>query len=230
MEQKTDHSILLSWSSGKDSAIALREIRKKGYKVSSLITVLCDDDRVSVHGVQRELLRRQSRALDLPLIEVQVPEGGQYETIVSQALLEQKDQGIHHIAYGDLFLEDIKAWRDRFHAKLGFECIYPVWQCNTKTFAQDVINSGYKAIVTCVNLKQLDLSFAGRDFDTNFLEDLPEDVDPCGENGEFHTFVYDGPEFHFPIPFTRSKPQLREFNDPGHHFSFGFCDLTLQTD
>jgi len=230
MTKEADNGILLSWSSGKDSALALREVRKQGYKVSSLITVLRDDDRVSVHGVHRELLRLQSLALNLPLIEVQVTEDNPYENAVSDTLLEQKDQGIVRIAYGDLFLEDIKAWRDRFHAKLGFKCLYPVWKSDTKTFAQDVIDSGYKAVVTCVDVKRLDLSFTGRDFDAKFLKDLPEGIDPCGENGEFHTFVYDGPEFHSPIPFTRSEPQLREFNDPGHHFNFGFCDLSIQTD
>lgn len=230
MELKANKTTLLSWSSGKDSAIALREVRKLGYDVTSLVTVLRDDDRVSVHGVRRELLRMQSQALELPLIEIQVAESDQYGDVVSQALLEQKKAGISRIAYGDLFLEDIKVWRDRFHAKLGFECLYPVWKHDTKAFAQDVIDSGYKAVITCVDTKRLDLSFAGRDYDASFLNDLPENIDPCGENGEFHTFVYDGPEFHFPIPFTRSEPQLREFNDPGHHFSFGFCDLNLQTD
>lgn len=217
--------ILHSWSRGKDSALALAKAREAGYSIECLVTVVRDDDRVSVHGVRRELLREQARSLGLPLREVVVDGENGYEAAVSKALSEFAKEGVSKISYGDLFLEDIREWRDRFHSGFGMECLYPVWNTDTAEFARTFIESGRKAVLTCVDTKRLDASFAGREFDWQLIEDLPDGVDPCGENGEFHTFVYDGPEFREPVRFERGVPELREFDDPGHQFSFGFCDL-----
>ncbi|WP_162028418.1 MULTISPECIES: diphthine--ammonia ligase [unclassified Lentimonas] len=222
----TNERILFSWSSGKDSAMALTAALKQGYQIDSLITVVRHDQSVSVHGVSQDLLRAQASALGLPLIEVEVNEAQSYEVAVSTALREQAARGIRKIAYGDLYLEDIKQWRERFHKPLGLQCIYPIWQTDTTELAQRFIHSGYKAAVVCVDTKRLGIEFAGRDYDQAFLNDLPKGIDPCGENGEFHTFVYDAPEFSAPIALNRPAPILREFDDPGHRFTFGFCEIS----
>jgi uncharacterized protein (TIGR00290 family) len=222
----TNERILFSWSSGKDSAMALTAALKQGYSIDSLITVVRHDQSVSVHGVSQDLLRAQAHALGLPLIEVEVNEAQSYEVAVSAALREQAERGIRKIAYGDLYLKDIKQWRERFHEPLGLKCIYPIWQTDTTELAQRFIHSGYKAIVVCVDTKRLGIEFTGRDYDQAFLDDLPAGIDPCGENGEFHTFVYDAPEFSAAIALNRATPILREFDDPGHRFTFGFCEIS----
>ncbi len=217
--------IIHSWSSGKDSAVALANARAEGYEIEALVTVVRDDDRVSVHGVRRELLREQAKCLRLPLMEIKVDTLHPYEQAVAASLREFRELGISKISYGDLFLESIREWRETFHGPLGFSCLYPVWNTPTDQFAREFIASGRKAVLTCVDTKRLDASFAGRDYDQTLIDDLPEGVDPCGENGEFHTFVYDGPEFFEPVRFSRSDVEIREFDDPGHKFTFGFCDL-----
>ena len=161
------------------------------------------------------------------MIEIEVNETRNYQTAVTEALQEQVDQGITKIIYGDLFLEDIKQWRAKFHAPLGMECIYPLWKIDTAELAQRFIQNGYEAIVVCVDTKRLGIEFAGRRYDQSFLDDLPEGIDPCGENGEFHTFVFNAPEFKQPIAFNQSPAFLREFDDPGHRFTFGFCELDV---
>jgi diphthamide synthase (EF-2-diphthine--ammonia ligase) len=133
--------------------------------------------------------------------------------------------GVAKIAYGDLFLEDILAYRKRLHERIGMAPIFPVWKRNTTAFAHDFIEAGYKAIISCVDAKKLDASFAGRLYDADFLKSLPPEVDPCGENGEFHSFVFDGPLFNEAIRFTPSVPALQRYEDSGHDFQLGFCDL-----
>ena len=208
--------------------MALTAAIRQGYVIDSLITVVRHDQSVSVHGVSQDLLRAQAAALGLPLIEVEVNAGHPYEQAVGDALKAQAARGIRKIAYGDLYLEDIKRWRARFHQPLGLKCIYPIWQTDTSKLAQRFITSGYKAVVVCVDTKRLGIEFAGREYDQSFLDDLPEGIDPCGENGEFHTFVYDAPEFSAPIALRRATAILREFDDPGHRFTFGFCEITQE--
>jgi uncharacterized protein (TIGR00290 family) len=222
-----EQRVLFSWSSGKDSALALTAAQEMGYVIDSLVTVIRHDQSVSVHGVPQALLRAQAEALGLPLIEIEVNETRNYQTAVTEALQTQVDRGIHKIVYGDLFLEDIKQWRAKFHAPLRMECIYPLWKIDTTELSQRFIHNGYEAVVVCVNTKRLGIEFAGRRYDQSFLDDLPEDIDPCGENGEFHTFVFNTPEFKQPIPFQQSSAFLREFDDPGHRFTFGFCELSV---
>ncbi|MCP4411774.1 MAG: adenine nucleotide alpha hydrolase [Gammaproteobacteria bacterium] len=216
---------LISWSSGKDSAYMLYKLQQEGYGIEALLTMTRDDKRVSVHGVRRELLQQQAMALNLPLEELLVNETNSYETVLMTSLLKHKDAGISTIAYGDLFLADIKVWREQRHQELGVGCLFPIWEMNTVKLAREIVDLGFKSILTCVNTKHLDASFAGRSFDHDLLDKLPEGVDPCGENGEFHTFVYDGPNFNQAVEFTPSKPTIREFNDPMHKFTFSFCDL-----
>ncbi|MDE0158652.1 MAG: diphthine--ammonia ligase [Candidatus Dadabacteria bacterium] len=199
--------IALCFSGGKDSAMALQEIRRRGeYHVAELVTTVTDAyDRVSMHGVRRTLLRRQAESLGLPLVEVVVPPGSSnavYEREMGKAFSNIRNKGIRRIAFGDIFLEDLRDYRERQLAASGLTCLFPLWKKPTRSLARTFIDEGFRAVTVCVYSKMLDESFAGRRFDTTFLDDLPSGVDPCGENGEFHTFVFDGPIFSQPIEFA----------------------------
>jgi uncharacterized protein (TIGR00290 family) len=214
--------VLMSWSGGKDSCLALFEIQKTGdYRVAALLTTVTRDyDRISMHGVRRVLLEKQAASLGTPLHQVLITKGAsnlEYETNLIEAVSAYRDQGIDSIVFGDLFLEDIKTYRDQFLARHDLRGIYPVWMRNTTEFIRDFIDLGFKAVITCVNADVLDPSFAGMIIDHNFLSALPAHVDPCGENGEFHTFVYDGPNFAQPVEFSVGETVSRD--------GFWFCDL-----
>jgi len=212
----------MSWSGGKDSCLALYEIQKTlDYRVAALLTTVTrDHDRVSMHGVRRELLESQAASLGFPLHQVLITKGAsnqEYETKLIEAVLAYRDQGIDSIVFGDLFLEDIKTYRDQFLARHGLRGIYPVWMRDTTEFIKEFIDLGFKAAITCVNGDVLHSSFAGMTIDQSFLPALPAHVDPCGENGEFHTFVFDGPNFAQPVEFSIGETVSRE--------GFWFCDL-----
>ena len=212
----------MSWSGGKDSCLALYEIQKTpDYRVAALLTTVTRDyDRISMHGVRRVLLEKQALSLGVPLHQVLIAKGAtnqEYETNLIDAVLNYHHRGIDSIVFGDLFLEDIKTYRDQFLARHDLRGIYPVWMRNTTEFINEFIDLGFKAVVTCVDSKVLDSSFAGRVIDRDFLAKLPASVDPCGENGEFHTFVFDGPNFAQPIGFSVGDTVLRD--------GFWFCDL-----
>ncbi len=214
--------VLLSWSGGKDSATALHMLRQdSSYEVDCLLTTVTEDyDRISVHGVRRSLLHRQAEALDVDLCEVSIPAPCTHETYQSSmvaALTSPRLAGIDTHAFADLFLEDVRAYREANLAELGKQAIFPVWGQDTEVLARDFISLGFHAVVVCVDSRILDQKFAGREFDQALLEDLPTNVDPCGENGEFHTFVYDGPGFRLPVRFDRGKTVLRD--------GFAFRDL-----
>src|ERR1700752_3735499 len=190
----------LSWSGGKDSALALHSLRSRpGQAPSALITtVTADYARISMHGVRRELLVRQARAVDLPLIEVEIPAGcanDVYEQRMEQALAESPLREAAVIAFGDLFLADIRAYREETLQRVGKQAIFPLWGRDTRALARQFIGGGFEAVLVCVAPRRLAPSFAGRRYDAELLADLPPDVDPCGENGEFHTFVHAGPIF-----------------------------------
>ena len=192
--------ILLSWSGGKDSSLALHEIQKRGeYEIAALITTVTSDyDRVSMHGLRTELLEQQARSLVIPLQKVLISKAAsndEYESALNSVLLSYKEKGIVKVVFGDLFLEEIKNYRENLLGKIGMECVFPIWKEDTAKLAQQFIESGFKAITVCVDSEILGEEFAGRDFNEQFLNDLPGEIDPCGENGEFHTFVYDGPIF-----------------------------------
>jgi uncharacterized protein (TIGR00290 family) len=194
---------LLAWSSGKDSAWTLHVLRSQGIEVSALLTTLNQAaDRVAMHGVRRTVLEAQAVAAGIPLWQVPLPwpcTNDDYEARMADACRRAVAEGFDTIAFGDLFLADIRAYRERQLAGSRLTPIFPLWQIPTAQLARDMIGSGLRARLSCVDSRQLDAAFAGREFDVALLADLPASVDPCGENGEFHTCVYDGPMFGTPI-------------------------------
>ena len=206
--------ILLSWSGGKDSAFALHTLRSSpDFEPAGLLTTITEDyDRISVHGVRRELLERQAESIGLPLHKVLIPKDCPneiYEERLAAALGAIKDQGIRHVAFGDLYLEDIRAYREKQMAALGLEPVFPVWGRDTTELAHELIHLGFRAVLVCVDTDILDPVFAGRAFDEDLLRDLPADVDLCGENGEFHTFVHAGPIFREPVAIKLGRVEGR---------------------
>jgi len=192
--------IVLGWSGGKDSSLALRKILAEGrHDVAALLTTCTEGfRRVSMHGVRCSLLNRQAEALGIPCRKVFIPQqctNEDYERFMREACLEFKAAGITKVAFGDLFLADIRAYRDRMLAQVGMTALYPVWGLNTPQLARDFIRDGFRATLVCVDSQKLDASFAGRAFDDSLLASLPANIDPCGENGEFHTFVHASPIF-----------------------------------
>jgi uncharacterized protein (TIGR00290 family) len=215
--------LILSWSGGKDSALSLYTLRQSGeHDVTALLTTVTREyDRVSMHGVRRTLLHQQAEAVGLPVLEVFLTPGAandEYEQHMAAVLSAYQAQGVEGVAFGDIFLEDLRAYRENHLAQLDMQGVFPVWQRDTGELAQTFLDLGFKAVVTCVDTQALDASFAGRLIDEDFLRALPDGVDPCGENGEFHTFVYDGPIFAHPIPFTLGELVLRDER-------FYYCDL-----
>lgn len=215
--------VLLSWSSGKDSAWTLYKLNQDtDVEVVALLTTYNEKfQRVAIHGVRLELLRQQSKALALPLIEVSLPWPCSNE-LYEQALFNSLEQAAQvyqftHIAHGDLFLEDIREYRIKLMNKMSFHPIFPIWGLPTKELAQGMVDSGLKAYITCVDSKSMDKSFAGRLFDQSFLEAIPESVDPCGENGEFHTFVFEAPMLNFALGVQAGERVERD--------DFVFADL-----
>ncbi len=213
----------MSWSGGKDSCVALYELQQTGgHEIAALLTTVTRDyERISMHGVRRTLLAEQALSLGLPLHEVFIGAGASnadYEAAMAQGLGVHRALGVQTVAFGDLFLEDIRAYRDRMMAQNAMSAIYPVWGRNTRAFLEAFMAKGFKAVVVCVDLSKLDASFAGRTVDADFLADLPPGVDPCGENGEFHTFVFDGPNFAWPVQFELAERVIRD--------GFCFCELT----
>ncbi len=210
--------VVLSWSGGKDSALCLRALRQdpkfhEFHVVALLTTVAAEFDRVSHHGVRRELLERQADALGLPLHQLQLPANctnADYEAGMQQALLSYREQQIYHIAFGDLFLEDLRNYRLAMLGSLQMHGVFPLWQQNTGTLMQTFIAAGFKARLCCVSADRLSSDFAGRELDAALLRDLPASVDPCGERGEYHSFVYDGPMFTQPVPIRLGETLYRD--------------------
>ena len=212
----------MSWSSGKDSALALHEVRRSGdVEVSRLlVTMNASADRVAMHAVRRTLLEAQAAALGLPLHLVQLPwpcPNSEYERLMTSAVEAARADGATAIVFGDLFLRDIRAYREQQLDGTGLTPLFPLWERPTDELANRMIDVGIDAVVTCVDPKPLDPSFAGRSFDASFLADLPSAVDPCGENGEFHTFVRDAPGFSGPIAAEVGEVVERD--------GFVFCDV-----
>ena len=201
MRQRT----LVSWSSGKDSAWSLHLLRQEPeIELAALLTTFNGEaGRVAMHAVRRELVETQAARIGLPLWPVELPwpcPNAEYESRMLDACRSAVLHGITTVAFGDLFLEDIRAYRERQLQGTGLNPVFPVWQMPTAQLARRLLEAGVKAKITCIDSRKLDASFAGRDFDAAFLSDLPAGIDPCGENGEFHTFVYDSPDFARPIP------------------------------
>ena len=215
--------VIVAWSGGKDSALALYEVLKSGsYEVLELLTTVTKDyDRISIHGVRRVLLEQQAKALRIPLEQMVITKGAsdaEYEGELLKTLERHRDEGVFSVVFGDIFLEDVRKYRERILAKAGMNGIFPLWKRDTKDLARTFINLGFKAIITSIDSNVLGKSFAGREYDEKFLSDLPANVDPCGENGEFHSFVYDGPIFRERVLFTKGEIVLRDNR-------FYYCDL-----
>lgn len=213
---------LLSWSIGKDSAWSLHILRmRQEVEVVGLLTIVNEAHaRVAMHAVRIELLEAQSKATGLPLWPVPIPSpcsNAEYEAAMAHAMEKAKAEGITVMAFGDLFLEDIRRYREERFAGSGMEPIFPIWGLRTDNLAREMVAAGLRARVTCVDPRQLSKSFAGRDFDADFLTELPSTVDPCGERGEFHTFSYDGPMFQYPVPVRLGEIVERD--------GFVFADL-----
>ena len=192
--------VLLSWSGGKDSCLALYRTQQQGtYRVAALLTVLTQGyERISHHGVRTALLERQAASLGLPLEPVYLSENSsnqEYEAKMAEVLSRHQELGVKSVVFGDIFLEDLRQYREDKLAQVGMQGVFPLWREDTSMLARQFLTLGFKAVVCCIDPKKLDPSFAGRQIDTSFLADLPSEVDPCGENGEFHSFVFDGPMF-----------------------------------
>ncbi len=215
--------VIVSWSGGKDCARALYELRKNNaYEIVALLTTVTEwYDRISMHGVRRGLLERQAESLGIRLETILITPKAtneEYEAKMKEKLLDYKDQGVRSVAVGDIFLEDLRRHREENLAKIGMKGIFPIWKQDTAQLAREFIGLGFKAVISCVDTKILDGSFAGREYTRTFLNDLPPHIDPCGENGEFHSFVYDGPIFQRPITHQKGEIVLRDSR-------FCYCDL-----
>jgi uncharacterized protein (TIGR00290 family) len=215
---------LVSWSSGKDSAWMLHVLKQDpAVEVGGLLTTMNEEfDRVAMHAVRRHLLEEQSRAAGVPLLTVPLPwpcSNAEYEGRMQNAVREAVAHGFTHVAFGDLFLEDVRRYREEKLAGSGLEPLFPIWGIPTDQLAAQMIDAGLRAVLTCVNPKHLDTSFAGRQFDRALLADLPAGIDPCGERGEFHSFAYDGPMFNRPIAVSLGEIVDRD----GFTFADVFC-------
>jgi len=200
----------LAWSSGKDSAWALHTVRQSAeFEVVALLTTVNEKySRVAMHAVRESLLDMQADAAGLPLVKVPIPSSCTneiYEHAMGEAMERAKAEGVTHVIFGDLFLEDVRAYREKQLARCDVTPVFPLWGRDTRQLAEEMIAGGLSAYLTCVDPRKLDRSFAGRKFDAELLRTLPTDVDPCGENGEFHSFVNDGPMFKQAIPVTPGK-------------------------
>lgn len=233
----------INWSSGKDAAFVLYKVQKEDeYDVQKLVsTVNIETNRVSMHGLRVEMMKQQADAIGIPLELIKLDGNVSMQTYNELMKMETEkllDQGLNYSIFGDIFLEDLREYREKQLSEIGIKAIFPLWKKNTSQIMQEFLDAGFKAIVVSVNAAKLDKSFCGRLLDESFLKDLPSDVDPCGENGEFHTFVYDGPIFSEPVNFEIGKIVEKNYtpseNNDDDCFSdekeswdtrFFYCDL-----
>ena len=214
---------LFTWSGGKDSALALYELQKgNGHKVVALLTTLSEVyDRISMHGVRGILLEQQANSLGLPIEKVYISKNSsneEYEAKMREVLQKYLTAGVSSVVFGDIFLEDLRKHREDNLAKIGMKAIFPIWKKDPAELARGFIDLGFKAVITCVDSNVLDRAFVGKPYDQQFLSELPSTVDPCGENGEFHSFVCDGPMFQKEVPYTKGETVFRDNR-------FWYCDL-----
>lgn len=226
---------VFNWSGGKDSSLALHKILAGGeYDVKHLLTTVNGfHNRVSMHGVRVELMEEQARNIGLPLYQVrlsEMPDMEEYNKGMAEAWKKFTDEGIGYSIFGDIFLEDLKKYREEQLAKVNMQAVFPIWKEPTDVLLRRFIDLGFKAVLVCVNEKFLDRSFAGRLIDESFIKDLPANVDPCGENGEYHSFVYDGPIFKEPVKFNKGEVVFRKYqpatgSTSTYDTGFFYCDL-----
>lgn len=225
---------LFNWSSGKDSALALYKIlQNNDFEISCLLTSVNQKfQRISMHGVRVELLHKQAESIGLPLEIMEIPEMPSmeaYEEVMQQTLSRLKKDGITHSVFGDIFLEDLRKYREDKLNTMTIQGVFPLWKIPTPDLMNEFLQLGFKTIVVCVNEKYLDKSFVGRVIDEQFIADLPEGVDVCGENGEFHTFAFDGPIFSKPVAFEIGEIVYRKYEKPKTESSNTACDTTDDT-
>ena len=222
---------IFNWSSGKDSALALyKTLQNSEIEIFSLLTSVNKKyNRISMHGVRTELLEQQAKSIGLPLHIMEIPEMPSmedYEEVMRETLTKFKEKGITHSIFGDIFLEDLRKYREDKLAEMQLEAIFPLWKIPTKDLIHEFLDLGFKTIVVCVNERNLDKSFVGRIIDAQFIADLQADVDVCGENGEFHTFTFDGPIFKKPIDFEIGEIVYRKYEKPKQASSNTACDTS----
>ena len=231
-----------NWSTGKDASLALYHLKNKGsYQIDRILTSINSHyDRVSMHGLRRELLEAQARSMDIPLTTIELPKEpsmDEYNQSMRKTVNQLQLDGYANCGFGDIFLEDLRKYREEQLKPLGIMAHFPLWKKDTKQLISEFISLGFKAIVVCVKAELLDETFVGRAIDAEFIADLPSNVDPCGENGEFHTFCYDGPIFTNPIPFRVGEKVYKEYKAPKQDnnpqvkktLGFWFCDLLLDS-
>jgi uncharacterized protein (TIGR00290 family) len=239
----------MNWSGGKDSSLCLYHIlQNKQYAVDCLLTsVNAAHNRISMHGVRRELLEAQARSIGLPLQTIELPEQPgmeEYERAMMDKVTTLRNNGCTHAIFGDIFLEDLKLYREQKLQQANIECVFPLWKQPTLQLVKEFIQLGFKSIIVCVNEQYLDKSFCGRLIDESFINDLPSNVDACGENGEFHSYVFDGPIFKTPIPIEKGEIVYKKYAVPANagtnaddscnpmdkasQYGFYFCDLLLK--
>lgn len=234
---------IFNWSGGKDSSLALYHILKEdNFDISALMTTVNSKfDRISMHGVRKELLYEQGKSIGIPIKEIRLPEMptmSEYDETMRNVLSELTQEGITHSIFGDIFLEDLRDYRVNKLAEIGLKGHFPLWKRDTTKLVHEFIDLGFKTVVVCTKAELLGEEFTGRIIDKDFLKDLPKNVDPCGENGEFHTFTFDGPIYKYPIEYTLGEKVFKEYKAPknkedSYHSAelknkpagFHFCDL-----
>lgn len=228
------YKTILSWSGGKDSAITLQRLLKND-QVSVerlLVSMNKSTKRVSMHGVRMELIERQAEILGIPITYLRLPENpsmDEYDSIMEKEMKNLIDQGFTHCAFGDIFLEDLKKYREKNLQKIGMKPLFPIWGENTNKLAHSFVDDGFKAIFACVDKNKAVSDYTGEIYSKEFLDKISTKIDPCGENGEFHTFVFDGPIFSEPIPYQKGEIIDKVYPSPGGEgkMVFRFCDLVL---
>lgn len=230
-----NNKAIFNWSGGKDSSLCLyHALKDKKFDIQYLLTTLNGEyKRISMHGVSEDLLDKQAKSINLPLRKIYLPEFPnmeEYDRIFSEELTSAQEKNIHISIFGDIFLEDLREYRENQLQKKGFTAAFPLWKRDTKEIAKEFISLGFMSIIVSVDARFLDESFAGRIYNESFLNDLPDNVDPCGENGEFHSFVFDGPIFQSQIPFEKGDVVYKEYKshskeNPDENFGFWYCDL-----
>lgn len=221
--------VVFNWSGGKDSSLCLYKVLQgKQYEVTTLLTSVSEYQRISMHGVRVELLKQQADAIGLPLDILQLPEMPDmqiYEEVLTNKLTKWEAGGVNSHVFGDIFLEDLKAYRENQLAKVNCEAVFPLWKQDTKELVKEFVALGFKAVIVCCNNRLLGQEWVGRVIDENFINELPDEVDLCGENGEFHSFVYDGPIFKKPVNFTIGEKVLKDYNNETAESQFWYVDL-----
>ncbi|MDV3748643.1 ATP-binding protein [Elizabethkingia anophelis] len=225
--------VLMNWSGGKDSAMALYNIlNNKNYKVEGLLTsVNAANQRISMHGVSGEMLVKQAESIGLPLTKINLPEASDmtaYENIMEQTLSSFTEQGIETSVFGDIFLEDLRKYREQQLEKIGWKAVFPLWKKDTRNLVYEFLELGFRTRICCINKQYLDSDFLGCDLDEYLIDKLPENVDPCGENGEFHTFVYAGPVFQNNLRIKNGERVEKSYNHDGKAYGYEFCDILLE--